>query len=229
MTEIRNTPPTPDTARLGRDTGKDGAQDGETGLGGGRGPQTGLSSGMGKDARGRSLTASVEAARLQGFEASLARASATADGLPPATGTARRHSDDDRPRDAQELIVIPRAEPGAPPPARAADPANPAQAQKIEALVDRIMSEIDAGQRATIRHGTGGALTVSFPLTDMGLMISRIALTVQGGTLTVTLSTIGDGPDEAALRDLAQSLANRHPSKTVRICREDSGRNDQSA
>lgn len=230
MTEIRNTPPPPpDPMRIGNDPERDGRQGGEPGLGGGRGTHTGLNSGMGRDARGRGLAASVEAARLQGFEASLARASAPADGLPPATDTARRQPDDDRPRDAQELVVIPRAEPGAPPPARAAEPANPAMAQKIEALVDRIMAEIEAGQRATIRHGAGGALTVSFPLTDMALMISRIALTVQGATLTVTLSTIGDGPDEAALRDLAQSLATRHPTKTVRICREESGRNDQSA
>ena len=162
------------------------------------------------------------AMRVELFQASLGRASVPGVGAEPVIGDKPQGEDTrERPRgEQQDLVVIPRGELASFAAQRTAEAPAPARASQIEAVVERIMNEISAGQRVGIQRGAGGALTVSFPMGQTALGISAIALTMTPDTLTVALSITGKGPEDSALRDLAQSLATRHPTKTVRIVRE---------
>ena len=94
-----------------------------------------------------------------------------------------------------------------------------AQVEKVMAAVE---AEIAAGRTAELTQGHRGSLTLSFPLPVPALGISGAMVKIDGNVMELVLAGTQRLPADAenALRDLARSLAARHPNKTVKVTHE---------
>ncbi|MCL3883308.1 hypothetical protein [Marivita sp. GX14005] len=142
----------------------------------------------------------------------MAEADAPKSGPPRTDEDARRGSDM-----AFVVTILPGERPAAPPVPSHYD------AARMEARVERVLAAVQGELSAAPTLHGGRGMSLSFPLAVPGLGIAGVTLMLSQGALDVTLA--GQGPlgaaQQAALRDLAASLAQRHPNRTVRVRREE--------
>ncbi|MFP7674939.1 hypothetical protein ACG74X_16435 [Marivita sp. S0852] len=138
-----------------------------------------------------------------------------------APNSARPRDLDDDARRGPDVAFIVTVSPGERP---AAVPA-PSQydAARMEARVERVLAAVQSELAAAPTLSGGRGLTLSFPLAVPGLGIAGVMLVMSQGGLDLTFTGSGalDAAQQAALRDLAASLAQRHPNRTVRVRREE--------
>lgn len=95
----------------------------------------------------------------------------------------------------------------------------------IATLTQTVVQEIEALDR--MRLGSSGPVTLTLPLNASSLGIAEARLTIVKGELTVILPTrpgVDPALVNAALGELAQALAQRYPNRTIRLQREEEGR-----
>lgn len=158
--------------------------------------------------------------RQDAFRASIAQASDAARAGLGDTQVAGRQEGREGSREERTLAVIaPQEGMTLAPLSEAKTPVPTDRAAAIQALANKISAELDAALRMTTRSAAGGT-TVQIALSSPTLGLTGITIVSRGAELTVSLQLSPDlapGALAAAAQELAATLAQRFPRRTIRI------------